>query len=215
MIPVPDPTPIYRFIHVDNLRVCLQHGGLHAPNHTPNDGLKYKTIHNIDIQLYRRITTIPCGPGGVIHDYVPFYFGYLSPMMLQLHTGRVEGYNEGQEPLIYLVSTAQSVVDSGVGYVFSDGHGIAAYTEWYDDLSNLDKVDWNMVYQRYWADNIDDMDRQRRKQAEFLVHRFCDWELIHEIGVIDDKMKRVVINILNNFPNRPHPPVRVRRGWYY
>lgn len=145
-MPVPNPTPIYRFIHVDNLHVCLWRGGLHAPNHTPNNGLRYKTIHNVDIQSHRRVTRIPCGPGGVIHDYVAFYFGYLSPMMLQLKTGRIEGYNDGQEPLIYLVSTVQAVVDSGVDYVFSDGHGIAAYTEWYDDLSNLDKVDWNMVY---------------------------------------------------------------------
>ena len=212
---VPNPTPIYRFIHVDNLHVCLQRGGLHAPNHIPNDGLTYKTIHNVDIQLQRRVTRIPCGPGGVIHDYVAFYFGYLSPMMLQLKTGQVQGYHEGQEPLIYLVSTAQAVVDSGVGYVFSDGHGIAAYTEWYDDLSNLGKVDWNMVYQRYWADNIDDMDRQRRKQAEFLVHRFCDWNLIHEIGVINATMSEKVNNVLNRFPNRSHPSVRVRREWYY
>lgn len=38
-----------------------------------------------------------------MHDYVPFYFGPLSPMMLNLKTGRVAGYEEDQEPLIYLV----------------------------------------------------------------------------------------------------------------
>lgn len=95
-------------------------------------------------------------------------------MLLQLKTGRVEGYNEGQEPLIYLVSSAQRVRDSGAGFVFSDGHGIAAFTEWYAGLADLDKVDWDMVFQRYWRDTVDDMDRQRRKQAEFLVYRFCD-----------------------------------------
>ncbi|MCK4390123.1 MAG: DUF4433 domain-containing protein [Desulfobacterales bacterium] len=68
---------------------------------------------------------IPCGPGGVIHDYVSFYFGYLCPMLLQLHTGRVEGYADGQDPIIYLVSTVQTVLESGSGFVFSDGHGIA------------------------------------------------------------------------------------------
>ena len=211
---VPNPTPIYRFIHVDNLNVYLQRGGLHAPDYTPANGLIYRTIHNLDIQNKRRIRSIPCGPGGVIHDYVSFYFGYLSPMMLQLKTGRVEGYDRGQEPLIYLVSTVQRVRDAGIGFVFSDGHGIAAFTRWYDDLADLDKVDWGMVYQRYWADNIDDMDRQRRKQAEFLVHRFCDWGLIHEIGVINERMRKEVDGILNRFPERWHPPVRVQRQWY-
>jgi len=214
-MPVPNPTPIYRFIHVDNLHVCLQRGGLHAPNYTPNDGLRYKAIHNVDIQLQRRVTRIPCGPGGVIHDYVAFYFGPRSPMLYQLHTGWVEGYTEGQEFIIYLVSTAQSVQKSNAGFVFSDGHGIARFTTWFHDLKDLDKVDWDAVYAIYWKDDIDDMDRQRRKQAEFLVHRFCDWKLIHEIGVINDTMSEKVNNVLNRFPNRSHPPVRVRREWYY
>lgn len=212
---VPNPTPIYRFIHIDNLHVCLQRDGLHAPNHTPDDGLVYKTIHNVDIQRQRKIREIHHGPGGVIHDYVAFYFGYLSPMMLQLKTGQVEGYDEGQEPLIYLVSTAQAIANSGTGYVFSDGHAVAAFTHWYDDLANLDKVDWNMVYQHYWADNIEDPDRQRRKQAEFLVHRFCDWSLIEEIAVINERMKSQVMNIIGRFPSKLHRTVQVRRQWYY
>ena len=212
---VPDPTPIYRFIHVENLPVCLQRGGLYGPNHTPSDGLTYKTIHNVDIQQQRRATRIPRGPGGVIHDYVAFYFGYLSPMMLQLKTGRVEGYDEGQEPLIYLVSTAQAIANSGTAYVFSDGHGIAAYTDWYDDLTDLNKVDWNMVYQQYWADNIDDMDRQRRKQAEFLVHRSCHWSFIHEMAVVDEQMQSKIENILGRFQRELRRTVRIRPDWYY
>ena len=133
---IPNPTPIFRFLHVDNLEVCLRRGGLHAPNFTPDDGLVYRTIHNVDIQQYRRVARVPCGPQGVVHDYVAFYFGYLSPMLLQLKTGRVEGYGEGQEPLIYLVSTAQAIAQSGTRFVFSDGHGIAAFTYWYDDLNH-------------------------------------------------------------------------------
>jgi len=214
-MPVPDPTPIYRFIHVDSLQVLLKRQGLHAPNHTPEDGLPYRTIHNVDIQKERRGTNINCGPDGVIHDYVPFYFGYRSPMLLQLHTGRVEGYTEGQVPIIYVESTAQRLVASRIPFVFSDGHGIAAYTSWYDDLSKLDNVDWDMVYQRFWKDTVDDMDRQRRKQAEFLVHRFCPWELITDIGVINDTMKTKVEEILSKYPPELNRPVATRRGWYY
>ena len=212
---VPNPTPIYRFMHVDNLAVCIQRGGLHAPNHTPNDGLQYKTIHNVSIQSERHVRCIRCGPCGVVHDYVAFYFGYLSPMLLQLKTGQVDGYTEGQDPLIYVVTTAQAVEDSGTGFVFSDGHGIAAFTHWYDDLADLDKVDWDMVYQRYWADNVDDMDRQRRKQAEFLVHKLCDWRLITEIAVVSDQMKKKVETILSKYPKKASRPVRVKPEWYY
>ncbi len=212
----PTPTPIYRLLHVDNLHTCLQRRALHAPNHTPNDGLPYKTIHNVDIQQQRKVIRIPCGPQGVIHDYVAFYFGYLSPMLLQLKTGQVLGYDERQEPLVYLVSSVQAIAQRQTGFAFSDGHGIAFDTHWYDDIKDLDKVDWNMVYQRYWAADYEkDMDRQRRKQAEFLVYQRCDWSLIHEIGVLNDGMKMKVEQILAGFVPTLNRPVILRTQWYY
>jgi hypothetical protein len=150
-----------------------------------------------------------------LHDYVPFYFGYLSPMLLQLKTGRVAGYNEGQEPLVYLKSTVQAVAAAGLRFVFSNGHGIAAFTDWFDDVNRLDEVDWNMVYQRYWRDEVNDMDRQRRKQAEFLIYQSCPWALIQEIGVLNPRAKTRVEEILNAVDANPRPIVNVRAGWYY
>lgn len=211
----PNPTPIYRIVHVDNLSTILRRQGMHGTNHVPDDGLDYRTIHNVDIQNERHERLIPCGPGGTLHDYVPFYFGYLSPMLLQLDTNRVAGYTERQQPLIYLVSTAQSVATSGCGFVFSNGHGIAAFTEWFDDLGRLDEVDWDMVYQRYWSDNVDDMDRQRRKQAEFIVHQFCPWTLIQEIGVVNNEAKSRADAILNDFDENLRRPVNIQAAWYY
>ena len=197
----PKPTPIFRFAHIDNLAVCLRRGALHAPNHVPNDGLTYRTIHNVDIQKERHVTPIPCGPGGTIHDYVSFYFGYLSPMMLQLNTQRVAGYDEDQTPLIYLVSTAQAVQASGAGFVFSDGHGMASFTEWFDDLADLVSVDWDMVYQKFWADDpTGDNDRQRRKQAEFLVYQYCPWSLIEESASSTRPCKARSKEFLTNVP---------------
>ena len=127
---VPRPTPIYRLIHIDNLAVILDCGGMHAPNNPPEDACDYRAIHNLDIQKVRRQRPIPCGPGGTVHDYVAFYFGLRSPMLLQLHTGQVEGYHDGQEPLIYAVSTVEKINEAGLDFVFSDGHGIAAFTQW-------------------------------------------------------------------------------------
>lgn len=212
---VPTPTPILRFLHIDNLSVVMQRGGLHAPNCTPNDGLIYRTIHNLEVQEKRANRPVPCGPRGVIHDYVPFYFGPLSPMMLNLKTGRVPGYTDGQEPLIYLGTMAQTIADSGAPFVFSDGHGIAAFTSWFDDLSQLDKVDWNMVYQRHWTDDANDMDRQRKKQAEFLVHQFCDWSLVQAVIVIDELRKVEVEKIFAGFAPAMHRQILIKREWYY
>jgi len=136
-------------------------------------------------------------------------------MMLQLNTGQVTGYFEGQEPLMYLVSSVQTVEAGGRPFVFSDGHGIAAFTKWFSDVSDLDKVDWNVVYRRYWPDTIEDMDRQRRKQAEFLVHEFCDWSLIEEIAVLNARMKTKVENIMNEYCNEKRRNVLIKPAWYY
>jgi hypothetical protein len=214
-MPPPNPTPILRIIHVDNLRTILARGALHSTNHTPNDGLQYRVIHNKEIQNTRHARAVSCGPGGTMHDYIPFYFGYLSPMLLQLKTGRVAGYNEGQEPIIYLQTTVQAVIAAGRRFVFSDGHGIAVYTEWFDDAARLDQVDWNMVNQRYWTDNVNDMDRQRRKQAEFLIHEFCPWEIIQDITVHSARMRAQVEAVLSDFPIAQRKLVNVYTGWYY
>ncbi len=212
-MPVPDTVKIFRIIHIDNLEICLTRGGLYAPNNIPDDGLEYRTIHNEEIQDVRHRFAIPCGPGETVHDYVAFYFGPRSPMLLQLHTGRVEGYTEGQEPIIYLVSNVENIINRNLNFVFSDGHGIAFFTEWFDDLSNLDTLDWNVIYANQWSDTLEDMDRQRRKQAEFLVHQFFPFETITEIGVINNIMRNRVRQILDNHAN--NTPVNIHSEWYY
>jgi hypothetical protein len=212
---VPTPTLILRFTHIDNLATLIQRGGLHSPNTMPKDNLPYRSTHSTTVQSARANVAIPCGQGGNVHDYVPFYFGYLSPMMLNLKTGRVSGYTEGQDPLIYCVTDAQTVAGANLPYVFSDGHGLARFTNWFDDLNQLDNVDWNMVYQQYWRDNPDDPDRQRRKQAEFLIHDVCPWSVIKEIAVINEQMKRQVEEILASVPVSAQKQVAIRRQWYY
>lgn len=206
---------LYRLVHVDNLPTLLSRGALHAPNFTPSDGLPYRTIHKEDVQVSRHNRPIWCGPHGTCHDYVPFYFGPLSVMLLNLKTGRVAGYDEGQAPLIYLTTTIQRVRNAGCQFVFSDGHGLARFTSWYDDPARLDQVDWDLVAARYWADQPDDNDRQRRKQAEFLVWRSLDWSLIDQIGVLNAHVKARVEEALNQRPERSHPTVEVRTQWYY
>ena len=212
---VPIPTPIFRFIHVDNLHIYLRRAGMHAPNSWPDDGLVWKTNHDERMQEKRRRERVPCGPGGTLHDYVGFYFGYLSPMMLRLKTGRVEGYDEGQEPLIYLVSTCQAIEESGADFVFYDGHALATFSDPSDDLRHLDRLEWDVVYLRYWYSTVDDMDREQRKQAEFLVWRFCPWSVVQEIVVIDQTRKAQVEQILAKYPVELNRVVTVRRSWYY
>jgi hypothetical protein len=206
---------LYRIVHLECLPTLLQRAGLHAPNHTPDDGLSYRTIHNATVQASRRRHAVPCGPGGTIHDYVPFYFGPLSVMLLNLHSGRVEGYNEGQGPIIYLVSSIRRIEGAHRPYVFTDGHGLAAMTRWFDDPARLGEIDWDLVGQRYWADTPEDNDRQRRKQAEFLVWRHLPWSALAGIAVMTQPVKEQVEAVLAANPVGAGTKVVVKRDWYY
>lgn len=213
---VPYPTPIYRIIHIRNLEILLARGGLHAPTNIPDDGLIYYSIHDEEVQEIRHTREVGISPGGVLHDYVAFYFGQRQPMLLRLKTNRVLHYTGGQEPIIYLISSVQDVVSAGLPFVFSDGHGIAIFTEYYNDLENLKEVDWDMVYAKYWADKPDeDEDRQRRKQAEFLIHKFCPWTVIRGIAVVNRNIKDQVDSILNKYPPSMRRATYIKPDWYY
>jgi hypothetical protein len=136
-------------------------------------------------------------------------------MLLNLHSGRVAGYEEGQSPIVYLVSSIERVNAAGRPWVFSDGHGLAALTNWYDDPSRLDEIDWDLVGARYWADAPDDNDRKRRKQAEFLVWKHLPWSAIAGIAVLNDTIKANVEAAMAPYPIAAGTPVRVRSDWYY
>ena len=107
------------------------------------------------------------------------------------------------------------VAVEGHRFVFSDGHGLARFTAWYDDLADLAKVDWDAAYAARWNDTPEEPDRQRRKQAEFLVHRVCPWDLVSEIGVYNDAAHERVEAALLRHGRQGTVAVRVRTEWYY
>lgn len=191
----------------------LRDGGLKPCAQLRQEGIAYTDIAHQNIQDRRQWTPVPCGPDGLLHDYVPFYFAPRSPMLYVISQGGVEGYAEGQAPVVHLVSTAQAVQTAGHSFVFTDGHGIMAMTDFFDDLMQLDTIDWQVMEMRYWHDTPTDGDRKRRRQAEFLVHQSFPWALVHEIGVMTPAIAERVDQALQGQPYRP--PVVVRREWYY
>lgn len=145
---------------------------------------------------------------------MPFYFAPRSPMLYAIYRGAVEGYTGGQSEVVHLISSAEAVRDAGLAWVFTDGHAeMAPLTEFYDDLRDLDKIDWPLMNARYWHDTDDDPDRKRRRQAEFLVHNFFPWELVSGIGVCDHSAELTVRKAVGNAAHEPE--LRVAREWYY
>jgi len=134
-------------------------------------------------------------------------------MLLAIHGGGVEGYNGEQSSIIYLVTTVQAINDEPIEFAFTDGHGIMAITEFFQDLTDLDKIDWDIMKENYWANTEDDGDRKRRRQAEFLIRDFCPWHLIQKIAVHDESAKQSVKKLVAELEHKPE--VKVERSWYY
>ncbi len=209
------PTPIYHITHVENLPSILHHGGLCSYRDLDEMGAGYVDIAHHDVQRRRARTLVPCGPGGQLHEYVPFYFAPRSPMLYVICKRNMDGYHYrgGQEPIVHLVSSAQAAAGAGLGYAFTDGHAIVGVSRFYCSLANLQAVDWPLMRATIWRDTNDDNDRMRRRQAEFLVHRFFPWNLVIEVGVISEKVEEQVTAILCEVGHRPR--VSVRPDWYY
>jgi hypothetical protein len=210
---IPQPIYIYHITHVNNLSSIIADGGLRTCCDLRQAGVNYTDIAHETIQDWRATKEVSCGPGGVIHDYVPFYFAPRSPMLCAIHNGRVPHYREGQGPVLHLVSSVEAVRSATLSFVFTDGHSRIDFTGFYDDVSYLDQIDWQIMKEKYWRDTIADNDRKRRRQAEFLIHKFFPWSLIELIGVSGSRMKARVESILIEYDHKPL--VSVYPDWYY
>jgi hypothetical protein len=208
--------PIYHITAIQNLTSIINSGGIMSLNRLREGKTNYTNIAYESIQDRRSTKLVPCGAGGSLHDYVPFYFAPRSPMLYTIHRGNVEGYSQGQQQILHLVTTAESVNDRGLAYVYTDGHAVMEYSDFYDDIEYLylePIIDWELMEARYWFDTEEDPDRKRRRQAEFLVYNFFPWHLVTEIGVINPTIQAQVSNLLLKSVHKPN--ILVRRDWYY
>lgn len=202
---------LYHFTHAANIQRILADEALLANRlaHTARD------IGDSDIKRARRSCFVQCGPGGVIADYVPFYFAPRSPMLYRLHAAGRNGPNgSGQRPLVYLVTTIERVTSSGGGFVFTNANARAQRTLFCDDISQLDEyVDWELMGAEYWNDTVEQPDRKSRRQAEFLVFERLPVDRLGRIGVIDERVAGVMRHLLDHagFDIR----VDVTPDWYF
>ena len=209
----PNPVLLYHITHLDNLPGILQAGCLRCQRQLGQAGLHPVNIAYQGIQDRRAVTSVPCGPGGSLHDYVPFYFAPRSPMLYAIHRNRVEGYEGGQIPIVHLVSSVAQMQAAGHAFVFCDGHATMSFSHFFTDPADLTHIDWPLMSETYWRDTLQDPDRKRRRQAEFLVYNQVNLSAIIGVGVINDRIRQRVENILT--AHQVELPVRIRRNWYY
>ncbi|PHR85442.1 MAG: hypothetical protein COA59_00300 [Colwellia sp.] len=179
---------VYHFTSINNLESIIS-DGLLSTNLKVEKGINHQDIANDGIQERRKTMNVTCGPKGVVHDYVPFYFAKRTPMLLSI----VKSKNIDQIDIIYLAIPIEKLVARNV--VFSDASANTALPpNFFDKTKHLNVLDWNTIDSWSWTYHEDD-DRHK-KMAEMLVHKKIEITDISHIVVWNKNFKNHVKDVL-------------------
>ncbi len=209
----PERGLLFHFTHIDNLASVVTNG-LASDSTVQATGQLQREVGDQGIKARRRARVIGLAPGGVVADYVPFYFAARSPMLLVIHSGNVPNYQGGQADVVYLVTSADVILELKSRFLFTDRNATLRYADFRADLDELDEVvDWDVMQLEFWNDTSAAPDRKERRMAEFLVYEHVPWAAIEYIAVYDESRRQRVEAILAKLHDRT--PVRIMRNWYY
>lgn len=165
----PEKALIFRITHVANVPWMLQNG-LHCSNSRVRDP-NYIQIGNAELIARRTTRAVPVHPNGSLSDYIPFYFTPYSPMFYNIKTGYNGVTKRPMNEIAILVSSLRDVHKQGIPFVFTDRHAYLQAAEFYNDLDNLDQIDWPILQARDFRRDPDDPGKVERYQAEALIYQ--------------------------------------------
>ncbi len=118
-------------------------------------------------------------------------------------------YTGGDEPIVHLEADLRHVVDWAesvdLRWVFTDVSAATNYFEDFEDLSELNQIDWETVSAMWWSG------RSAEKQAEFLVESEFDWALVDRIGCRSTFTFDRVVDVVEGRT----PSLEIIPSWYY
>lgn len=192
---VPERIFLYRMLHWDCLPEVLDRG--FYPKRHPDFKLPPKRIGDFELAAKRDGRELKTPGAGTIGEHVAFYFAGHSPMLFKIHTGYGVP-QEDQRDIVYICCKLEAVAALGHPYLFTDGQANTGRTNEFTMLTDLDKLDWNLIPQRYWRDTEDDRDRERRKEAEFLVKGHVPTSCFQGIYTYDEQRRTDVMQLVNS-----------------
>ncbi|MCH8488096.1 MAG: DUF4433 domain-containing protein [Candidatus Cyclonatronum sp.] len=109
--------------------------------------------------------------GRQLADYIPFYFSSRMPMLYVIQNGFNGVPAISPELIVYCISSVGKVIAYDLDYIFTDGHAVDSFSSVFrkEDTPRIKQLlDFEAIRARYWKDD-NDLDKKRRKEAEFLV----------------------------------------------
>lgn len=186
-----DKTYIWRMTDYRNIGFIIKNG-LHCCNCGVQDP-NYINIGHKTLITNRGNSAVTVEPGGVLNDYIPFYFHYKMPMLYHIYRGWVKDYVGSQSDIIYIVSTAETIASMQIHYLFTDRHAYLNLKKLYNQLADLQKLAWQVIRDDTWHSEYSEL-RKELKQAEFLVHQHLPVQALLGIVVNNDNVATFVKN---------------------
>lgn len=195
---------------MDNVRWLLANG-LHCASSTINDP-NFVQIGLPDLIQKRATRPVPIAPGGMLNDYVSFFFGTHSVMLYNIHTGY--GVKQvHQKDMVYLVSSVQRLIANNVAFLFTDRHAYVANAHYSSDVAELARLDWGLINGRDFKLDPNRPDKLDRRAAELLVHRYLPVVVLSGVACYNTAVRQtieaaaaaVAVNIA----------IEVHRDWYF
>lgn len=159
---------LFRMLHIDNISHVLQYGITKIDSVNANQN--YIAIGNRSLICNRNSFNTPNGK--TLGNYIPFYFWFKMPMLYVVQ----KGFNGVQptcaENIVFCITSAAQIIDYEIDYIFTDGHAVDSLSSFYfpKDILNIEEIiDLKAIKDQYWIDPKD-LDKKRRKEAEFLVN---------------------------------------------
>lgn len=207
----PEKALIWRIVHCDNLPWILDNGV-----HCGNSAVKapdWVNIGNPELIDKRANHPVQLPPGGLLNDYVPFYFTPFSPMLRNIHTGWGGIQKRPNEEIVILVSSLRHIAGLSLPFLFTDSHAYYQWANFYADLANLDKIDWPLLQRRDFKRDPEDPAKFERYQAEALIHQHLPVGGILGIVCYTEALKQRIEQEIQ--ARHLNLPVYARTGWYF
>ena len=164
-----DNAYIWRIVRLSDMGWLLE-DGLDCANTIPVHR-NYQSMGNNTLISNRNERQVPIGNGGVLNDYVPFYFTPFSPMMYKIHTGHEGTTKINNEDIVILVASLHDLVGNDIKFVFTDRHAYVEYANFHTNLQHLQDIDWTILQNRDFSYSPNDPDKKVRYQAEALIYK--------------------------------------------
>ncbi|MBQ0928859.1 type II toxin-antitoxin system toxin DNA ADP-ribosyl transferase DarT [Ideonella alba] len=207
----PNKALVWRILHRTNLPWVLANG-LHCGTSTVRSP-DWVSIGNAELIDKRARHPVPVAPGGVLNDYVPFYFTPFSVMLRNIHTGWGGIQQVPNQDIVILVSSLHRVQALDLPFLFTDRHAYSGLARYFNDLARLDQIDWGLLQRRDFKRDPEDPGKLERYQAEALVHRQVPLQALLGLVCFTDGVKAGLERTIADLGLAL--PVHTRPGWYF